>query len=532
MRPLHAGPPGLRTLGFVLLAIISGCAYYNTFYLAKKYYHEGTRAQEKSLADEPTPEASSKYDLVIRQCNKILTEYPKSKWVDDASYMMGAAFYGKRDYVSAIKRFEEFPAKFPKSPFLADARFMEGLSHYRQKEYIDADSIFRDVNARFPKFPRRWELCYYAGETQNQLKRYDAAVYWYGRALDAAKERHERSDTFRRLGDTYFEWSRPDTAEVLYAKCLKVEDRGNRRLDVAFSRGDALSGMRRYQDALNFLQDWKVYAAAENRDGELGLRINECLALLGRANEAIGGYRNLVDKFPRTAVAYEAQFRIGYLYESAFQDFDAAAREYDKLRNQPSSEFSAQALRRSQNLATLRQYRAAMASDTTQARASAAFLIAELYYFQLDKLDSAVTQYRRVEWEFPRSVYAAKSAYARLWITTHELGDTLGAMTLTDSIVDRYRGTRYAESALYLWKQWSRRTDARTALFDSLLANPDTSRAGRFEPEVVFRLQQSADTTVVDPRQGVMMTKADSARIDSLRAVAKKRLEKFQQEHQ
>jgi len=523
MRPFHVGPSGLRILGLVLLVAASGCAYYNTFYLARKYYREGTRAQERSLSDEPSPEASTKYDLVIRQCTKLLTDYPKSKWVDDASYMMGASFYGKRDYVAAIKRFEEFPTKFPNSPFVADARFMEGLSHYRRKEYADADSIFRDVDTRFPKFPRRWELYYYAGETQSALKYYPAAEYWYDRALDAAKARHERSDALRRLGDAYFLGARPDTAVVLYARCLKVEDRGKQRLDVALSRADALRELRRYQEALDFLQEWKIYAMAENREGELGLRVNECMALLGRANEAIGGYRNLVEKFPRTSVAYEAQFRIGYLYESAFQDFDGAAREYDKLRSQPQSEFSSQALRRAQNLSTLRQYRAAMASDTTQARAGAAFLMAELYYFQLEKPESALIQYRRVEWEFPRSIYAAKSAYARLWITAHDHGDTLGAMALTDSIASRYRGTRYAESALYLWRQWSRRTDQRTALFDSLLANPDTSRAGWFEPEVALQLPSPpVDSTEVDRRQGVTMTAADSVRIDSLREVAKK----------
>ena len=109
MRPFHAGPSGLRILGLILLVAASGCAYYTTFYLARKYYREGARAQERSLTDEPSPEAATKYDLVIRQCTKLLTDYPKSKWVDDASYMLGAALYGKRDYVAAIKRLEVRP---------------------------------------------------------------------------------------------------------------------------------------------------------------------------------------------------------------------------------------------------------------------------------------------------------------------------------------------------------------------------------------------------------------------------------------
>ncbi len=528
MRPFLGGPIGPRVLGLVLLFAAAGCAYYNTFYLAKKYYREGAKAQEKSVNNAPSPEAATKYDLVIRQCTKILNEYPKSKWVDDASYLMGAALYGKGDYDNAIKRFAEFPTKYSQSPFVADARFMEGLSHYRRKEYVAADSILREVDARFPKFPRHWELYYYTGETQVPLKRYTDAAAWYGRALDAGKTRHERSDAMRRIGDAFLLAGRPDTAAVVYAQCLKVEERGKQRLDVALARGDALHEMRRYEEALDFLQDWKVFAAAEGREGELGLRIYECMALVGRVPEAIQGYRGLVEKFPRTNVAYEAQFRIGYLYEAELDDFDGAGREYDKLKAQPTSEFSTLAARRAQSLATLRQYRTAMASDTTQARAGAAFLLAELYYFQFDKPDSAVLQYRQVEAEFPKSVFAAKSAYARLWIATQDRNDTVAAAALTDSIAERYRGTRYAESALYLWKRWSGRTDERTSLLDSLMANPDTSRAALFESEPEYKIAGGADSTTADVRSGYVRSAADSARIDSLREVARKFKEALQ----
>ena len=188
----------------------------------------------------------------------------------------------------------------------------------------------------------------------------------------------------------------------MYARCLKVEDRGKQRLDVALSRADALRQARHYQEAIDFLEDWKVYAAAESREGDLRLRLYECMALVGRVPEAIAGYRGLVEKFPRTPVAYEAQFRIGYLYEAELQDYDSAGREYDKLKGQPTSQFSDLALRRSQSLTTLRQYRQTMASDTTQTKAAAAFMLAELYYFQLDKPESALIEYRDVETQFPQ----------------------------------------------------------------------------------------------------------------------------------
>ena len=521
MRPQYAGAVGSWILSAILLTL-SGCAYYNTFYLAKKYYREGTKAQEKALSDVPSPEAASKYEQTIRQCNKVLTEYPKSKYVDDATYLLGASHYGKGDYPNALKRLADFSAKFPESPFIPDARLMEGLARYRQKEYEPADTILREVDLKHPKFQRKWELYFYTGEIQFALQRYQDAGAYYGRAYRASGKRRERSDALRRAGDAFVEAGRPDTAETIYSECLRIEDRGPKRVEVALSRGDALRELRRYEEALRFLDDWRVFAAAEAREGELLLRVYALTALLGRVPEAIDGYRRLTEKFPRTNVAAEAQFRIGYLYESQLEDFDAAGREYEKLRGMPSSEFVTMGARRAQNLSTLRQYRTAMASDTTSSAARAAFLLAELYYFQLDKVDSALTQYRVVEASYPRSVYAPKSAYARLWIVAQDQQDTLAAMALTDSIASNYRGTRYAESALYFWKRWSGRTDERTALFDSLLANPDTSRAAWFEPEPTAPIAATADSTTIQSQQGYVPSPADAARIDSLRGVAQR----------
>ncbi len=487
-----------RLLALVLLAaVVAGCAYYNTFYLAKRYYREGQKAEEKSVSEAIAPEASGKYDAVVRQCNKILVDYPKSKWVDDATYLMGAALYGKRDFSGAIKRLDDLLTKFPDSPFVPEARLVQGLSYLKRKDYDLADSVFYALAKAYPNFPRRWELYFNAGESRALQRDYDGALKWYGNSIEVAKERRERSDALRRAGDALFASARMDSAQAVYAACLKVEERGDKKIDVALKRGEALRELKRYQEALDFLEYWRPIAEVERRDGELALRIYECIGLLGRHADAIAGYRKLIEKTPRTPVAYEAQFQIGYLYESAKGDLDQAAKEYDKLKAEPPSEFQRQAARRSQNLATLREFQTTLSADTTQARARAAFRLAELYYFEMGRRDSAITQYREVESLFPASAYAPKSAYARLWIAAYDRNDTLGALSLTDSIAQKYRGTRFAESALYLWKRWSGRTDERTALFDSLLANPDTSAASQFveEPEAPASRAAQPDST-------------------------------------
>jgi TolA-binding protein len=466
-----------------LLLCFAGCAYYNTFYLAKRYYKDARKEQEKSVSGAVAAGAASRYDQVIRQCMKVITEYPKSKYVDDALYLMGASLYGKGDYAGAIRRLDELETKFPKSPFIADARVVKGLAHYRRKDYDTADSVLVALSTIYPKHSRRWEIYFYEGESRFAQRDYPGALPWYRRAIDVAGERREKSEALRRTGDALFEADRMDSAQMVYGEALRVEERPGPLLDIVLKRADALRNLKRYEEAASFIGPWRAPAAEENREGEVLLRIYELQGLQGRPRDAIKGYQDLVEHYPNTNVAFESQFQIGYLYETALNDLDAAAREYDKMKAMGSNSFAVQATRRSQSLATLKQFREQMAADTTAAGARTAFRLAEVYYFELGKTDSALVQYQSVETAYPKSVFAPKSAFARLWITAYDRSDTTDAMRLTDQIAARYRGTRYAESALYLWKRWSGRTDTRTALFDSLMAHPDTSGASIYAQE-------------------------------------------------
>jgi TolA-binding protein len=520
MQTPHAKPPGSWYLGIVLLVTFTGCAYYNTFYLAKRSFRDGQKAQERSVVDTPAPDAMQKYDVTIRQCAKILVDYPKSKWVDDALYYMGAAMYGKGDYPGAIKKFGELRATVPKSPFVPESKLVEALALYRRKEYVEAQTMFREVEVQYPDLKRKWELYYYGAECEVGLRNYPAALAWYKRAVETAGKKRRRADALRRMGDAFYASAKFDSAQVVYAQGLKYEEVGTRRLDLALKRGDALEQIKRYDEALAFYQSWKPFAVNERREAEFQIRIYGVMALLGRTNEAIEGYKALATQFPHTPIAFEAQFRLGYLHES-LGDFDSAGREYDKLKDEGGySEFLLQGRRRSANLSTIKQYRTTLQSDTAQARPRAAFLLAELYYFQIEKIDSALIRYELVERNFPLSPFAPKAAFARLWILTHDMRDTTAAAALTDSIVSRYRKTRYAESSLYLWRRWSGATDARTALLDSMLANPDTTIAReRVEELLEARLQataqqDSAKAPVVAPA----MTPAEEARRDSLAA--------------
>ena len=75
------------------LFLLSSCAYYNTFFNAKKYFREANKLP--LVKGRSSSEANKKYNKAIKKCGIIITDYKNSKYVDDAVFMLGKIFYFK-----------------------------------------------------------------------------------------------------------------------------------------------------------------------------------------------------------------------------------------------------------------------------------------------------------------------------------------------------------------------------------------------------------------------------------------------------
>src|SRR5262245_23234976 len=136
---LRRAPRGARlarlgvSLG-LLAALLSSCAYYNTFYLARKYYFKATDGQPYEVDREGTTQRQN-YNKSSDYSKKLLGVYPKSKWVDDAWLLWAAALVGTDDPLKAIAMLEEFKVRFPKSDLQPDADFFLGLAYRAARKH-------------------------------------------------------------------------------------------------------------------------------------------------------------------------------------------------------------------------------------------------------------------------------------------------------------------------------------------------------------------------------------------------------------
>jgi tetratricopeptide (TPR) repeat protein len=448
------------TLVTAALALSAGsCAYYNTLYLARKYYHRGT-AGLPYVADKPEGGAVTHFNKSIDFSKKVIAHYPRSKWVDDAYLLWARSLIGKDDPLQTMTMLRDFPTRYPDSPLKEEALFYLGVAGRKARKYPEAYSALTDFLARAP----RHELVPHGHLEQARvlvaLGRHDEAVQAATRVIEGFPKSEQRDRAIVLRAEALLAQGRHEPARADYQFLGSRASTDEERFSFLLKEADCLEAGRRYDEALKLLGDAASHEqeplkpaapgiaatpsnpAGAERWGRLQLRIGTAHLLAGRREPALESYRRVVELMPRTLLAAEAQYRLGYAYETVADDFEAARAEYAKVQSQsPSSPYTAQAQRRLADLERLGQYRSQTGADSVGKKVEAAFLLAELYLFQLDKPERALEEYARIAREHAGSPHAAKAMNAQAWVLREKLRRSAGADSLLWAVVHDYPAT-------------------------------------------------------------------------------------------
>lgn len=435
--------PG-RTLPVLCLAAflastITSCAYYNTFYLAKKYYNNATLKEPYIVdKDRGDPGAGGNFRKSIDYSKKVLSQYPKSKWVDDA-YLLWARSLLYDDPLQTINMLQDFTTRYPKSSVTPEARFFLGVAYRLSRKYRDAVRTFDEYLAMSPKH----SLVPYA--YLERARALGALERWPEAAASARQilERYKRSVlvTPARLTHAEAAFNQRDfaAARADYVTLGAEARNDEERLTYLFREADCLEAAHDYDQELRLLTDAQSHEIApptqavapgqpspppppNDRYGRIMLRIGTAHMLAGHLDQALASYRRVVTDYPRTVIAAEGQYRVGYAYETQADDFVRARDEYLRVKDigAPSSTFLTQGEQRATNLGKITSYKG-NSRDTVESKAESRFLLAEQYLFQLDKPDRAVQEYEKIEQEFHGTAWEAKALVAKGWVLSRKL---------------------------------------------------------------------------------------------------------------
>jgi TolA-binding protein len=450
---------GVLALGIWALGT-AGCAYYNTFYFAKKYFSQAETLALTAGSDKISPEASRKYDEAIKQSTKVLKYHGKSRWVDDALYLIGASFYGKGDYEEALRKFDELVTNYPESRWVPWALYKSGLSYYARKNDDQMDTYFRRVLAEYPKFERNDDILYTTARAAERRHDRVDAVRRYRELVDRYPRSDRGQEGLLRIGDLYYDAGFADSAYTSYAEASRLarDEVGIRNAEV--KAADALVRLQRAPEAVRQLERLLPRDETQVRSGEtwpaqVRVHLAQAYNATERPLDALATLRQVITKYPQSSYAPEAQFQIGYTYEVYLDSLNAARTAYDQVgRTGTASVFRDQAQTRSRNLAQLQTLSTQAQSDSaagSEKQAESQLKIAELFLLSQNKVPEAVAKYRQVRTDFPQSRSAPRAAYALAWIRLRRMeGQRDSALAAFSQVIRDYPSSPAARGALDL----------------------------------------------------------------------------------
>ncbi len=448
-----------RLVPLLALAVLAtSCAYYNTFYLARKYYFKGTGGLPYPV-DKRDASAGQSFTKAIDLSKKVLANYAKSKWVDDAYLLWARSLLGRDDPRKTVDMLEDFPVRFPDSKLKAEALFYLGVGYRQSHRNGEAEATL----ARFLVQAPRSDLVPYAWlERARALAANDrdsAAAYCAGQVIERFPKSRLGPQALATRAQALLDAGDYARARADYRTIGLTALNDDDRLTFLFRESDCLEAARDYEAVLGQLKEALAHerlpvvtegptgpvpyqpTPGGDRYGRILIRIGTVHLMAERQKDALDAYQEVVHLYPKSLLSAEAQYRIGYVFETAGDDFERARSEYARVKDEsPNSAFSTQAQSRLTNLERVSQFRSA-GGDTLQKEAEAGFLLAELYLFQLGKPARAVEEYGKVAREFAGTPWAAKALTAKAWVLSRKLGRRAAADSLLWEVVLQYPAT-------------------------------------------------------------------------------------------
>jgi len=438
-----------RTIPLCLIAFIllPGCAYFNTYYNAKKLYYQASqgRVQFPDTAVAGSSQAGL-YQKAIEKFSYVIAKYPKSRWAPPSLFYMAESYFRRGEYQKAQGLYQDVWQVYPGSRHADRARLAFSICCWKIGEYERAERILTPLSGQDSKWNEP------AGFMSALIKQSSGDISEASLAWEKFVYQHPKS---RLLSQALYNWAHCLLQAKNYPQAVAVLQKlHNRRLPKALRLKTKLLLAEALERANDILSALKIYTEAAriavdpNDLRTIDINVARIQAAQVENDSARAILRQVAQKYPKSEAAAQAFLLIGELWEQENM-LDSAQNYYNLARGEsPASDFAAQALASASDIAVLQALDRQVADAKSQEQnAAIQFLMAEHYLFQLQQAEPAVERYLQVANSYPQLPIAPKALYAAAWTQFHRGADTVRADSLFRRLIQLYPATRYANAA-------------------------------------------------------------------------------------
>ena len=456
----------IRYMALALVAFLlegcTCCAYLNHMFNAERLDEQAGEmraARMDSIPDSenslPGSEERQKYDKIIEKGSRVLERFPKNKKrTAEAVFLIGEAFRHKHEWSKAITKYDEFERYFADHDSMKAVEYQRAYCLYRNQEYNISRFALEPVVAS-KDHPYYFQGLNLLSLLDEQSEAPDQAIASLEALLaDTAGTPFMRGKAHFRLAGLYFKKENWDKAREHYI-AKEIKELNPREQQTAGSQAaECLANRKEYLKAADEYKELYKNPEYESKQAEYLVRIGELTMLAERYPDAIIVLQKVNTDYPRSEEASRSYFCLGDYEQHKTINYDKAVVYYDSsFISRTISKWGQESRERRDALKRL----IAMRNQNDKERKDSIpnvdnffkseFLIAELFLFKLDEVDSAITRLDNVIKESGDSARTLRAIYAKAFIYDEYMHDPDAAEEIYKEIIEKYPDTEYAKQA-------------------------------------------------------------------------------------
>ena len=412
----------------VLIAFFTfSCAYFNTFYNAQDAFKNAKIIiDNKKYTETDLPIEAKKFlDEAILNSKITLQNYPKSKWVEEAYYILAVSSLLKEDYKGSKEYFSILMETFPESNYYTESILWLSFCEYsldNVDSYNNYISKLIDSNKKFNR---------YQSYIYNQIlakvsidKNNTEDVYKYlNLCLKNSSTDSEKINIYNQFIN-YSENIDDYNTLVIYLEKLYdilTDDREKKNIKLTALEYHKIN--KNYSYLIAEIERLLNLSSFNDKRLFLNLELGKIYYQMNDYSSAKQIFYNITSDNSKKKETAEAFYLLAKINIEESFDFSTTKELLEKSKNEKSSskagKLAKKTITKIEALEDLiYEYNLSTNIDSSQnnevLRAdSLLFYIAESFYFDFSKIDSSILRYKELIDKFPNSnPYAAMSLYA------------------------------------------------------------------------------------------------------------------------
>ena len=258
--------------------------------------------------------STENYEKALESYQKIMDEYPASKYSGYAGYSKAWAYYKLGFLEDAIIAFGEVVSKYNFEKIGMESLFKIGECEYISGRYNDAQKSLNDFIGKYPLSEKAAESYYLMGDAGFRQGEYNNSIDYFNRAMSISPGAKWREFALYRTAQGYLKAGNYDESARRFAECVKNSKNvfliSNSLLGMA--RNYQMKGMA--QDALRVCDDIAVKFPKSDAFIEAYYIKARILNERKRYKEAEGVCLAGIDKFASPAKTGKLYYELGWAY--------------------------------------------------------------------------------------------------------------------------------------------------------------------------------------------------------------------------